>query len=96
MTAGIGAAIGVSIAMWLTQRRNKALAPSIEAKLREGGALTLPQLQEALQMNGFMNRGRVVNALGPMVMAGQVEEIPAPEGTALLDRVNHIRYRLKG
>lgn len=94
LTAGIGAAIGVVIAMWITQRRNAELSPKIEAALRAGGEQTLPQLQDALGMKGFYNRGKVVTALGAMVQQGRVKEIPAPEGTPMLERIQHIRYRL--
>lgn len=94
-TPAIGAGIGVAVAMWITSRRNQQLAPRVEQGLREGGAQTLPQLQERLGMNGFYNRGKVVTALGAMVQAGAVEEIPAPEGTPMLERIHHIKYRLR-
>jgi hypothetical protein len=95
MTAGVGAAIGVAVAMWLTSRRNEVLTPKIEAQLRAGGEQTLPQLQAGLGMNGFYNRGKVITALGAMVQQGQVVETLAPDGTPMLERVNHIKYRLK-
>lgn len=95
LTPAVGAVIGVSVAMWLTSRRNKELSPKIEQCLREGGVQTLPQLQARLGMNGFYNRGKVVTALGSMVQQGQVEEIPAPEGTPMLQRIEHIKYRWK-
>lgn len=92
---GIGAAIGVGVAFWLMGRRKAELAPRIEPALKERGPLTLPELQAALDMNGFYKRGKVVMVLGAMVQEGKVEEIPAPEGTPMLERVNHIRYRWK-
>ena len=96
LTAGIGAAIGVGIAFWLMGRRNQQFAPRIEPVLKERGALTLPELQAALDMKGFSARGKVAMALNAMTMDGKVETIPAPDGTPMLDRVNHIKYRLKG
>jgi hypothetical protein len=93
--AGIGAAIGLSVAIWMTGRRKAELAPRIEPALRERGPLSIPELQAALDMNGFYARGKVTMALGALVQEGKIEVIDAPEGTARLDRINHIRYRWK-
>ncbi|APR80525.1 Hypothetical protein A7982_05872 [Minicystis rosea] len=86
---------GITISTMLQRARNKKLALSIEPILRERGPLTLPELATAMGMGGFYARGKVALALNDLAVAGQVEIIPAPEGTPQLQKVNHIRYRLR-
>jgi ABC-type proline/glycine betaine transport system permease subunit len=89
----VSVAIGVGIAMALQGKKNRSLAALIEPLLRERGAMTLPALAEALGMGSFLSRGKVAMALNELCTAGTVVVIPAPEGTAQLDKVNHIQYR---
>ena len=88
-------AVGIGIAMARQRKQNAKLAPSVEAHLREHGAVTLPVLATALGMGGFFARGKVVLALNDLVVAGRVEMIPAPDGTPQLQKVDNIRYRLR-
>lgn len=88
-------ALGIGIAMARQRSQNQKLAPSIESRLREHGPQTLPELAGALGMGRFFTRGKVVLALGDLVNAGRVEVIDAPPGTPQLEKVNHIRYRLR-
>jgi|ERR1043165_4800214 hypothetical protein len=92
----IGACIGAVIGIIITRRRNRRLAPLIEAKLRSSAdGLTLPQLQDALEMKGVYARGTIVLALGRLASQGRVATIKAPPGTPQLQKVNVIRYRMK-
>ena len=91
--AGAVAAYFVSVSQ---KKKNKQLAPKIEATLRAQGALTLPALAEAIGFRGLMARGKVAMALNDMVTQKQVRVIPAPDGTPQLQKVNHIKYELTG
>ena len=94
---GIIGAVSAVIVGMITQRRNAQLTPLIDDKLRASpDGLTVPQLQEALAMKGFSARGKVIMALGEMANAGRVETIEAPAGTPQLEKINVIRYRLRG
>ncbi len=92
---GVGVAIGLSIHRRRQRAANASLGQQISSHLAEGER-TLPALQEAMGMNGFLARGKIVIALGEMIREGKVEELPAPEGTPQLEKVRHIRYRLSG
>ena len=91
----VSVAVGIGIAMMRLGRRNERLGAMIEPLLRERGPMTLPALSEALGMGSFLSRGKVVLALQEMIAQGKVEVIPAPAGTAQLDKVNHIRYGIR-
>lgn len=93
LVIAVSVMIGIGISVAITRRRNAKLAPSIEAQLRRGGPQTLPALAQALGMGGFFSRGKVVLALNDLAAAGHVDIIPAPEGTAQLQKVHHILYR---
>jgi hypothetical protein len=93
---GVGVSIGLVVASARQSKKNADLATRIEPLLREKGPLTLPALAEAMGMGGFMARGKVVLALNELQANGQVEVIPAPEGTPQLEKVNHILYRWRG
>lgn len=92
---GIGAAIGIGITMMLMNRRKAQLSPGIEKHLRERGTMTLPELQTALGMEGFYNRGKVVMALGALVQEGKIEESTPPPGTKMTEMINVRTYRWK-
>ena len=93
LVLALAIAAGVAIAMTRQRSQNRKLAPAIEPLLRDRGPLTLPDLATAMNMGGFLSRGKVALALNELALAGQVEIIPAPEGTPQLQKVNHIRYR---
>lgn len=97
MTIVIGAiagAAGAYAAMMSQRKHSQKLAPSIEAALRAQGAMTLPALAEAIGLKGIMSRGKVAFALNDLVTQKKVRVIPAPEGTAQLQKVNFIKYEL--
>ncbi len=89
---GLAAAVGVGISFWLQGRRNKKVGAQLEPVLRAKGSLTLHAVAEAVGMNSFMGRGRVVLALNELVQAGQVTVTQAPAGTPQLEKVKHITY----
>jgi len=96
----VGIAVGAGVAMLVASRiqskKNDKLIPSIEAALRAQGALTLPALTEAIGMKGFSARGKVMLALNQMASKGAIDTIPAPEGTPQLQKINFIKYQLRG
>src|SRR3954469_18352241 len=92
---GAAIAVGIGIAMARQRKQNAALAPSIDAELGARGPQTLPVLATALGMGGFFARGKVALALNELATSGRGEIIAAPEGTPQLEKVNHIRYRLR-
>lgn len=96
VAAGIAAAIGVLISQRLQAKKNKALAPAIEAALRAQGALTLPGISDSMGMKGVMARGKVAMALNDLVTQGKVRVIQAPAGTPQLQKINFIKYELVG
>ncbi len=91
----IAIAIGMAIANYITKKRNVKIIADLEPLLREKGAQTMPELAQALGMGGFLARGKVVMALNEMIIDGRAEIIEAPPGTPQLQKVNHIRYRLR-
>jgi hypothetical protein len=93
---GIAGAVAAYVVSVAQKKKNKQMAPTIEAALRAQGALTLPALAEAIGFNGFMARGKVALALNDMVTQKKVRVIPAPDGTPQLQKVNHIKYELTG
>jgi hypothetical protein len=90
---GMAAAIGVGISFWLQGRRNKKINAQLEPVLRAKGPLTLHGLAEAVGMNTFMGRGRVVLGLNELIQAGKVAVTDAPPGTPQLEKVKFITYR---
>src|SRR5262245_16216041 len=93
---GIAGAVAAYVVSVAEKKKNKHLAPTIEAALRAQGALTLPALAEAIGFKGLMARGKVAMALNDMVTQKKVRVIPAPDGTPQLQKVNHIKYELTG
>jgi hypothetical protein len=91
----ISVAVGLAIANHLTRKRNVKISADLEPLLRDKGPQTMPELASALGMGGFLARGKVVMALNEMIVGGKAEVIDAPPGTPQLQKVNHIRYRLK-
>jgi hypothetical protein len=92
----VGAGVAMLVASKLQRKKNDKLVPSIEAALRAQGALTLPALTEAVGMKGFTARGKVAMALSQLVTNGVIETIAAPEGTPQLQKINFIKYQLRG
>jgi hypothetical protein len=96
---GIASAVGVSIGLGIHQARqaklNAKLGERIVAVLREQDERTLADIAGALDMSGVFGRGKVFNALTAMVNEGSLQVIPAPEGTPQLQKVKHIKYKLR-
>jgi hypothetical protein len=97
-TLGIAVAVaaGVLISGRLQKKKNQQMATAIEPALRERGPLTLLELVEAVGLKGFSARGKVAMSLNDLAAQGKVEIVPAPEGTPQLQKVNFIKYRLRG
>ncbi|MCG6169773.1 hypothetical protein LFX25_20270 [Leptospira sp. FAT2] len=92
----IVAGIGVALALGIVARRGKKLEPSILKELQDaGGVLTLPELVKRIGLkDSFMNRGKVIQAIAPMVSRGEVVEIDDPNAT-VKNRLELKQFRLK-
>jgi len=93
---GFAAGLGAYLATRSQRKQNAALAPSIEAALRAQGALTLPALTDAVGLEGFTARGKVMMALNAMVAQKKIRVIPAPDGTSQTQKINFIKYEVAG
>lgn len=92
---GIGVAIGLGIHMARQRRQNALLHTTILAELKKAESLTLPELVMRCGMrDGFLNRGKLINALNPLVAAGQLTQ-EEPPGTTMKNRLSVLRFRLK-
>lgn len=94
VVAGIGVAIGIGIFTARQGKAAKVAEPQILAALEEARTLTLPELVVKLGMkDGFMNRGKVVNLLNPMVARGVLVQTEPP-GTTVRNSLSVLRYSL--
>lgn len=95
IASGIGLAIGLAIFFARQRRTADQFEPRIRAELTQNESLTLPELVQRLGMtDGFMNRGKVMNVINPMVANGELTQ-EEPPGTTIKDRLSVIRFRLK-
>jgi hypothetical protein len=89
------AGLSGGIAAIITQMRGKKAAVDILPLLQQRGAMTIPEIMTALRLSGFSAQGKVVSALGQLVSAKQVEELPLPEGTRQLEKIKVRRYQAR-
>ncbi|MBM9578096.1 hypothetical protein JWG45_13140 [Leptospira sp. 201903070] len=82
--------------MALVARRGKKLEPLILNELKtSGGALALPELVKRIGLkDSFLNRGKVIQAIAPMISRGEVIEIDDPNAT-VKNRLDLKQFRLK-
>jgi hypothetical protein len=75
--------VGVMLAFMLMARRGVKLEPKIREELsRAGGELLLPDLVQRVGLSdSFINRGKVIQALAPMIQRGEVTEEDDPSAT---------------
>ena len=75
-------------------KRSLAMAAKIRTHLQAEQSIALPDLVEKLGLkDGFLNRGRVISTLNPMVASGEVIQ-EEPEGTTMTNRIVMLRFRL--
>ncbi|MCG6192359.1 hypothetical protein LFX25_03790 [Leptospira sp. FAT2] len=88
--------IGVSLSLMLVARRGKKLEPLIRKELEEaGGFLLLPDLVKRVGLkDSFINRGKLIQAIGPMVLRGEIIEEDDPNAT-IKNRLALKKFRLK-
>jgi hypothetical protein len=90
----VGVVIGMGIYTAAQRKKSAVLGEKILMELRAHESLTLPELVTKMGMSdGFINRGKLVNVLNPMVIAGQVTRAEPP-GTTVKNRLSVVRYRL--
>ncbi|MFN0249894.1 MAG: hypothetical protein ACKV2T_23625 [Kofleriaceae bacterium] len=94
----IGLVVGVVV---IVMNRNQAKAGTglpgeIEQKMRGKGPMNLKQISVLVGKDSFMGRGKVGQALAGLQSAGKIKMTPAPEGTAQLQKVDHITYEVLG
>src|SRR5689334_4427498 len=92
---GIGVGIGLAIHFARQRKQNALLHEKILAELAKEESLTLPELVTRCGMkDGFLNRGKLINALNPLVASGQLTQ-EEPPGTTMKNRLSVLRFRLK-
>lgn len=93
---GATSGIAVTLALFVLARRGKKLEPLIYEQLSQaGGTLSLPELVTRLGFkDSFINRGKVIQAIAPMVQRGEVIEEDAPNAT-IKNRLELKKFRLK-
>jgi hypothetical protein len=93
---GIVSGIAVALALAVASRRGQKLEPVIrDALTAAGGELLLPELVTRIGLkDSFMNRGKVIQAIAPMVQRGEVIEQDDPSAT-VKNRLDLKKFRLK-
>jgi hypothetical protein len=92
---GIGVGIGLAIHFARQRKQNEQLHTRILAELSKEESLSLPELVSRCGMrDGFLNRGKLLNALNPLVASGQLAQ-EEPPGTTMKNRLSVMRFRLK-
>ncbi|TGL81468.1 hypothetical protein EHQ83_03855 [Leptospira yasudae] len=84
------------MAFAIVARRGKKLEPLILKELQAAdGALALPELVKRVGLkDSFINRGKVIQAVAPMISRGEVVEIDDPKAT-IKNRLELKQFRLK-
>lgn len=91
----IAVAFGLGVYVVRQNRKSIAMATRIREELGRVDTMTLPDLVEKLGLkDGFLNRGRVISTLNPMVASGEVIQ-EEPEGTTIANRLVSLRFRLR-
>ncbi|MFI5298354.1 MAG: hypothetical protein ACHREM_09670 [Polyangiales bacterium] len=93
----IAPAVGVSVGLAIHFARQQRIAAGLGDKVRTALAtvdsLTLPELVTRVGLSdGFINRGKLMNVLAPMVAAGELTQ-EEPPGTTIKTRLSVLRFR---
>jgi hypothetical protein len=92
IVGGIAGFLGALIAQ---RRARKTAHLDVLPVLQQRGPSTIPEIMEALGIKGFSAQGRVTMAVGALVQAGRVEELPVPDGTPQLQKIKVRKYAAK-
>ena len=95
---GIAASVGVVLGLTLHFARQKRIADRYEKTIRTellaNGSLSLPELVVRLGLkDGFLNRGKVMNVLQPLVARGELVQ-EEPPGTTMRTRLSVLRFKI--
>jgi hypothetical protein len=91
----VGVGIGLAIFFGRQKRRSAEVGSRVRMELSGVESLSLPEIVARLGMqDGFMNRGKVLNALNPMVASGELVQ-EEPPGTNFKNRLGVLRFRLR-
>lgn len=91
---GIGVGLGLLIHFSRQRRINARIVDTIRSELRTADSLTLPELVTRCGLrDGFLNRGTLMNAINPLVAAGELVQ-EEPPGTTIRNRLSVLRFRL--
>lgn len=92
--AGLGIAVGLAIHFTRQKRLADDLGTKIRAELTRSEFLSLPELVTRVGLkDGFLSRGKLMNALQPMVAAGEVIQ-EEPPGTTVGNRLQVLQFRM--
>jgi hypothetical protein len=95
IAAGAGIGLGMTIHFSRQRRAAKGLAEKIRAELARSESVSLPDLVTRIGLrDGFMSRGKVMNAINPLVAAGEILQ-EEPPGTTIRNRLDVLRFRLR-
>lgn len=102
VTLAPAAGVALGLGIYFARSAKKGLA--LESRIREeltrarssgGEPLALPSLVQRIGLSdGFLNRGKVMSALAPMVASGEVLQ-EEPDGTTMTNRLESLRFRLR-
>ncbi len=94
VASGVGITIGLSIHFMRQRRQAAVLGEKILAELQAVESMALPELVTKVGMrDGFINRGKLIQVLGPMVSKGLLVQ-EEPPGTTVKNRLSVMRFRL--
>lgn len=94
VASGVGITIGLSIHFMRQRRQAAVLGEKILAELQAVESMALPELVTKVGMrDGFINRGKLIQVLGPMVSKGLLVQ-EEPPGTTIKNRLSVMRFRL--
>ncbi len=95
IASGVGVTVGLLIHSMRQRKQAATLGEKVLAELRAAESLTLPELVVKMGLSdGFMNRGKMMNVLNPLVASGQVLQTEPP-GTTMKNRLSVLTFSLR-
>jgi len=94
IAGGVAVALGLGVYLARQAKQNAKLQEEIRAQLARQDTISLPDLVTRLGMkDGLMARGKVMNAINPLVASNDVL-VEEPPGTTAANRLSVLTFRL--
>ncbi len=94
IASGVGVTVGLLIHSMRQRKQAATFGEKILTELRGAESLTLPELVTKMGMSdGFLNRGKLMNVLNPLVASGQILQTEPP-GTTMKNRLSVLTFSL--